>query len=118
MSRELWFKRRTSRGQNREKTASRAVKNPEKFTGKNLARELYKNQRWYSHYLVKYVLCALFAVFWLRVGFAKIRIFPIGFLLGLLVIVFEKSRTNRVVEFTISAVFTILSFAFAIGVVI
>ena len=118
---KLWRKKRTSRGRSRNENAvSRVVKNAPKISRKNLSREVFKNQKWYSRYFLKYIFCGILALIWLRtpLNLPLINyIFPIGFLLGLIIIANEKSSVNRWVEFAILIAFASLSFFTPIGIV-
>ncbi len=115
---KLWFKKRTTRG------GGRPVNGKTKLSAKNLTREVYKNQRWYSHFLLKFVICAALGLVWLRVGFAveigghAISIFPIGAVVGLIVLLFEKVAKYRWIELTILILAAAASFFWPIGIVL
>jgi hypothetical protein len=117
---KLWLKKRTSRGKN-DGGNSRKVENSPKFSRKNLTREIYKNQRWYSHFLLKFVACALVGLIWLQVGFAvqifghSVSVFPLGFVLGLMVLALEKVAKYRLIELAILLIFATASFLWPIG---
>ena len=115
---KLWFKKRTTRGM------GRAVNGKTKMTPKNLTREIYKNQHWYSHFLLKFVICALLGIFWIQVGFAvniaghEVSIFPIGAAIGLIVLAFERVVMYRFVELAILIITAAASFLWPIGIVL
>jgi len=115
---KLWFKKRTTRGGGRE------VGGKTQLSRKNLTREIYKNQRWYSHFLLKFVVCGLLGLVWLQVGFAVdigghvVSIFPLGFVVGLLVLALEKVAKYRWVEFAILLAVMLMSFFWPIGLVL
>ena len=117
---KLWLKKRTSRGKNDAGEPRKVTAKP-KLSAKNFQREVYKNQRWYSHFLLKFVICALLGLVWLRIGF-KIPllgyIFPLGFCVGLLVLALEKFAKYRLVELAILLVVATASFFWAIGIIL
>lgn len=120
---KLWLKKRTSRGRNAN-GKSREVRGRTKISAKNLSREIYKNQRWYSHFLLKFVICALLGLIWIRVGFVvnlfghSISIVPLGLIFGIIILALEKITKYRVIELIILLIFAIASFIWPIGIVI
>lgn len=115
---KLWFKKRTTRGR------GRIFSGRTKLSRKNFAREILKNQRWYSHFLLKFVCCSLLGIVWLRLGVIitlfgqNFAIFPLGFCLGLIIVALEKIPKFRIVEFYLLSLGMILSFIFPVGFVI
>ena len=115
---KLWFKKRTTRG------SGRTVNGKTKMTPQNLTREIYKNQHWYSHYLLKFVICAVLGIVWIRVGFVvnmfghEVSIFPIGAVIGLIVLAFERVVKYRFIEFFILLTAAIVTFLWPIGIVL
>ena len=115
---KLWLKKRTTRG------AGRKTNGKTKMTPKNLSREIYKNQHWYSHFLLKFVICAGLGIIWIQVGFAiniaghEVSIFPIGAVIGLIVLAFERVVKYRFVELAILIVAAAASFLWPIGIVL
>lgn len=115
---KLWFKKRTTRGR------GRVFVGREHFSTKNLEREILKNQRWYSHFLLKFVFCALLGLIWLRLGVtislfgANFAIFPLGFCVGLIIILLEQTAKLRYAELFLLFFATYLSFLFPIGFVL
>jgi hypothetical protein len=115
---KLWLKKRTTRGNRR------VVTGKPKRSAKNATRELYKNQHWYSHFFLKFVICALLGFIWLQTGFVvelfghTVSIFPIGFVVGLFILVFERVARYRLIEFLLLFIAMTLSFFWPIGFVI
>jgi len=120
---KLWLKKRTTRGRDDRGISRKVVGKPE-LSRKNAVRELYKNQKWYSHFLLKFVACALLGLIWLEVGFAinlfghSISIFPLGFILGLLILPLERVAKYRLVEFMILFAVATVSFFWPIGIIL
>ena len=120
---KLWLKKRTTRGKS-PSGKSREVNGKTKLTAKNLSREVYKNQKWYSHFLLKFVICALIGMVWLRVGFViniaghAVSIIPLGLIVGLLILLLEKVAKYRWVEFAILLATATVGFLWPIGITI
>ncbi|MDR0955719.1 MAG: hypothetical protein LBM73_01175 [Candidatus Nomurabacteria bacterium] len=114
---KIWFKRRTTRGRGRPATGK------SRPTPRHIEREFVKNQRWYSHFILKFVLFALLGLVWFRLGVAKIgdRAFgtlPLGLAVGLILVCFEKFRIGRGVELIILLIAGLTSYFLPIGIVI
>ncbi|MCL2280877.1 hypothetical protein FWC31_03250 [Candidatus Saccharibacteria bacterium] len=111
---KLWFKKRTTRGRRRE------VKGKTKLTRKNAVREIYKNQRVYSHFFLKFTLFFVLGLIWIRLGVPLwyINALPVGLAIGLIVACFEKFRIGRGIEIGILILAAILSYFSPIGVVL
>ena len=94
---KLWFKKRTTRG------SGRTVTGKTKLTRKNAVREVFKNQRVYSHFFLKFVLFFILGLIWLRLGAAvgPITVIPVGLIVGLMFAYFEKFRIGRGIEILI-----------------
>lgn len=111
---KLWIKKRTSRG------GGRVVNNRPAVSGKNIKRDVKKNQVAYSHYLLK--LCLLFALglIWLRFGIevGSFTAVPLGLIVGIIVIVFEPLEHARSLELSILIASTVLSFFLPIGIIL
>jgi len=108
----LWFKKRTTRGQGRE------VKGKTKLTRKNAIREIYKNQRIYSHFFLKFTLFFVLGLVWFRLGapIGFITVVPVGLTIGLIIACFEKFRIGRGIEIGILLISATLAYFFDIGV--
>jgi len=111
---KLWFKKRTTRGRRRE------VKGKTKLTRKNAVREVYKNQRIYSHFFLKFVLFFMLGLIWFRLGAAlgPIEVLPVGLVIGLVVACFEKFRIGRGIEIIILIIAAIISYFTPVGIVL
>lgn len=111
---KLWFKKRTTRG------AGRKVAGRERLTARNMNREIYKNQRVYSYFMLKLVLFMLLGLTWFRLGapIGSVQVVPIGLAVGLILVNFERFRTGRQVEFVILVVAAIISYVSPLGIVI
>ncbi len=111
---KLWFKKRTTRGGGR-KVASR-----ERLTARNMNREIYKNQRVYSYFMLKLALFMLLGLTWFRLGapIGSVQVVPIGLAIGLVLVTFERFRTGRKLEFVILVVTSIISYISPVGIVI
>jgi predicted exporter len=111
---KLWFKKRTTRGRRRE------VKGKTKLTKKNAVREIYKNQRIYSHFFLKFTLFFILGLIWLRFGvpLGFISVLPIGLAIGLIIACFEKFRIGRGVEIVILILAATISYFSPVGIVI
>ncbi len=115
---KLWYKKRTSRG------GGRKVVGRPRLSRKNAATEIYKNQRVYSHFLLKFVIFALLGVVWIGIGAALkvgpivIGIFPIGLAIGIVLICFERFRIGRGIEIAILLTMAAISYFLPIGLVI
>jgi hypothetical protein len=115
---KLWFKKRTTRG------TGRKVHGKTSLSAKNLSREIYKNQRWYSHFLLKFLICGLLGLVWLRVGLSinllghQISIFPIGVLIGIILLALERVPAYRAVGLIILLFTATSSFIWPIGLVL
>ncbi|MCL2174219.1 hypothetical protein FWH58_02945 [Candidatus Saccharibacteria bacterium] len=115
MSRQkLWFKKRTTRGGRRE------VKGKTKITPKNAVREIYKNQRVYSHFFLKFTLFFVLGLVWIRLGvrLGPVEVLPIGLAIGLIIACFEKFRIGRGIEFIILIAAATLSYFTPVGLVL
>lgn len=109
---KLWFKKRTTRG------AGRSVRGRTKMTTKNLNREIYKNQRIYSIFFLKFVLYMMLGIVWLRLGMqiGPLRVLPIGLAIGLVFTMFERFRIGRRIEIIILIAATVISYFTPVGV--
>jgi hypothetical protein len=115
MSRQkLWFKKRTTRGQGRKVTGKT------RLNRKNMTREVYKNQRVYSHFFLKFTLFFILGLVWFRLGapIGPVEVLPIGLVVGLIIACFEKFRIGRGVEIVILAIATIISYFSPVGIVL
>lgn len=110
---KLWFKKRTTRGRGRE------VSGKTKLTKKNAIREIYKNQRVYSHFFLKFTLFFVLGLIWIRLGAAlwSIEVLPIGLAVGLIFACFETFRIGRGIEIGILVLASALSYFTPIGIV-
>jgi uncharacterized transporter YbjL len=110
---KLWFKKRTTRGFGRE------VRGKTKLTRKNVSREIYKNQRIYSHFFLKFAIFLILGLMWLRLGAAlgPIEVLPIGLAVGLIIACFEKFRIGRGIEIAILVMAAAVSYFSPIGLV-
>lgn len=111
---KLWFKKRTTRGRGRKVTGR------ERLTARNMNREIYKNQRVYSHFMLKLVLFMILGLTWFRLGapLGPIQVLPIGLAIGLLLAVFERFRIGRQIEIVILIVAAAVSYVSPVGIVI
>lgn len=111
---KLWFKKRTTRGR------GRAVNGGTRLTAKNINREVYKNQRIYSHFLLKLTLFLVLGMTWLRLGvkIGFVEILPVGLAVGLIFAMFERFRIGRRAELIILILATIASYVSPIGIII
>ena len=111
---KLWFKKRTTRGSGRE------VKGKTKLTPKNLNREIYKNQRVYSHFLLKFVVFSILGLVWFRLGapIGRIEVIPVGLIIGLIIAIFERFRIGRGIEIVILLAAALISYFTPIGLVL
>lgn len=115
---KLWFKKRTTRGRGRKVTGKT------RLSRKNAVTEIYKNQRVYAHFLLKFTLFALLGMIWfgfgasVSIGGAKVDVFPIGLMVGLILVCFERFRIGRGIEIAILVVSAILSYVLPIGFVV
>jgi hypothetical protein len=115
MSRQkLWFKKRTTRGQGRK------VAGKTRLTRKNVTREVYKNQRIYSHFFLKFTLFFILGLVWFRLGapIGSMEVFPVGLVVGLIIACFEKFRIGRGVEIVILLLAAVLSYFTPVGLVL
>ena len=111
---KLWFKKRTTRGSGRKVTGKT------KLTPKNVTREVYKNQRIYSHFFLKFTLFFVRGLVWFRLGapLGPIEVLPIGLAVGLILAYFERFRIGRGLEVIILIVAAIISYFSPVGVVL
>ena len=111
---KLWFKKRTTRGSGRKVTGKT------KLTRKNAVREVYKNQRVYSHFFLKFVLFFMLGLIWFRLGAAlgPIEVIPVGLVVGLIIACFEKFRIGRGIEIAILIVAAAISYFSPVGLVL
>jgi hypothetical protein len=115
MSRQkLWFKKRTTRGRQRE------VRGKTKLTPKNAVREVYKNQRIYSHFFLKFTLFFVLGLVWVELGapLGPVGALPVGLALGLIFACFEKFRIGRGIEIAILLAAAIISYFSPVGIVL
>ncbi|MCL1876542.1 hypothetical protein FWF74_00650 [Candidatus Saccharibacteria bacterium] len=110
---KLWFKKRTTRGGGRE------VNGKTKLTPKNATREIFKNQRVYAHFFLKFVIFLILGMTWLRLGAPVFGLAaaPIGLMIGLIVALFERFRIGRGIEIAILVVAAVASYFFDVGIV-
>jgi len=108
---KLWFKKRTTRGHRRE------VKGKTKLTRQNAVREIYKNQRVYSHFFLKLTLFFVLGLIWLRLGAAvgPITVVPVGLIVGLILAYFEQFRIGRGIEIAVLLVAALISYLWDLG---
>lgn len=111
---KLWFKKRTTRG------GGRKVVGKEKLSARNLEREIYKNQRVYSHFFLKFALFMVLGLTWFRLGapVGSIQVIPVGLALGLILAIFERFRIGRRIEIMILLIAATISYFSPIGIVI
>lgn len=111
---KLWFKKRTTRGRGRE------VRSKTKLTPKNLNREIYKNQRIYSYFFLKFTVFLILGLTWIRLGVpvGVVQVLPIGLFIGLIVAVFERFRIGRRIEIAILVIAATISYFSPIGIVL
>jgi len=111
---KLWFKKRTTRGSGRE------VKGKTKLTRKNAVREIYKNQRVYSYFFLKFALFFILGLIWIKLGapIGFVKVLPIGLAIGLVVACFEKFRIGRGIEIVILILAAVLSYVTPVGIVL
>jgi len=111
---KLWFKKRTTRG------GGRSVTGKTKLTPKNVSREVYKNQRVYSHFFLKLTLFFVLGLSWLTLGapLGGLEVLPIGLAIGLVIACFEKFRIGRGLEIAILVVAAIISYFSPVGIVL
>jgi hypothetical protein len=111
---KLWFKKRTTRG------SGRAVTGKTKLTPKNVTREVYKNQRVYSHFFLKFTLFFVLGLIWVRLGapLLHLEVLPVGLAVGLIIACFEKFRIGRGIEIVILVVAAIISYFSPVGIVL
>jgi len=111
---KLWLKKRTTRGRGRE------VRGKTKLTPKNLNREIYKNQRIYSYFFLKFTIFLILGLIWIRLGVSigVIDVLPIGLLIGLIIAAFEKFRIGRGIEIAILIIAATISYFSPIGIVL
>ena len=111
---KLWFKKRTTRG------SGRAVTGKTKLTPKNLSREIYKNQRVYSHFFLKFTLFFVLGLIWVRLGapLGAISVLPVGMAVGLIVACFERFRIGRGLEIVILILAAALGYFLPVGIVL
>ena len=115
---KLWFKKRTTRGK------GRIVHGRPRLSRKNLETEIYKNQRVYSHFFLKFVLFAILGMIWFEfgaevtIGGAKFGALPLGAAIGLILVCFERFRIGRGIELVILLAVGVLSYIFPIGIVL
>ncbi|MDR0957175.1 MAG: hypothetical protein LBM09_01195 [Candidatus Nomurabacteria bacterium] len=111
---KLWFKKRTTRGSGRE------VRGKTKITPKNINREIYKNQRIYSYFFLKFAVFLVLGLFWIRLGapIGAIQVLPIGLIIGLIIAMFERFRIGRGIEIVILIVAAIVSYFTPLGIVV
>jgi hypothetical protein len=110
---KLWFKKRTTRGDGRK------VNGKTKLTPKNVTREVYKNQRVYSHFFLKFVLFFMLGLIWFRLGapIGFVEVLPVGLVIGLVIACFEKFRIGRGIEILILLAAAIISYFSPVGIV-
>jgi hypothetical protein len=111
---KLWFKKRTTRGDGRKVTGKT------KITPKNVTREVYKNQRIYSHFFLKFTLFFVLGLVWVRLGapLGFLEVIPVGLAVGLIIACFEKFRIGRGIEIVILLVAATLSYFTPVGIVL
>lgn len=111
---KLWFKKRTTRG------GGRKVIGRERLTPRNMNREIYKNQRIYSHFLLKFALFMVLGLLWFRLGapIGPIEVLPIGLIVGLLLAIFERFRIGQRIEIIILVAAAIISYISPVGIVV
>ena len=111
---KLWFKRRTTRGRGRKVTGR------ERLTARNMNREIYKNQRIYSHFMLKLVLFMILGLIWFRLGapLGSIQVLPIGLVIGLALAIFESFRIGQRIEIIILVAAAAVSYVLPVGIVI
>lgn len=115
---KLWFKKRTTRGR------GRIVRGRPRLSRKNLETEIYKNQRIYSHFLLKFVLFAILGMVWfefgaeITIGGTKFAALPVGLAIGMILICFERFRIGKGIELAILLVAGLASYLLPIGIVL
>ena len=111
---KLWYKKRTTRG------SGRRFSGKEQLNPKNLNRELYKNQKLYSHFLLKFVIFIVLGLTWFRLGapVGPFEVVPIGLALGLILAIFERFRIGRSIEIIILVLAAVISYFSPVGIVI
>lgn len=110
---KLRVKKRTTRGGGRSAA-------PARLSGKNIDRDLRKNQMVYSHYLLKFVAVFLIGLLWFRLGvvIGPLTVLPVGLLIGLLIVCLERVARSQKIELCLVLVATIMSYLLPIGIVI
>ena len=110
---KLWFKKRTTRGGGRE------VNGKTKLTPKNATREIFKNQRVYSHFFLKLTLFFVIGLVWLELDAPVFGVpaAPIGLMVGLVIACFEKFRIGRGIEIAILIIAATISCFSPVGFV-
>ena len=111
---KLWFKKRTTRG------SGRSVRGRTKLTTKNLNREIFKNQRVYSIFFLKFVLYMILGIVWLRLGtkIGPFSVLPVGLAVGLVFTMFERFRIGRRIEIIILVIAAVVSYFTPVGITI
>ena len=111
---KLWFKKRTTRG------GGRKVTGRERLTPRNMNREIYKNQRVYSYFMLKLALFMILGLTWFRLGapIGSVQVVPVGLAVGLILVTFERFRMGRTLEIGILVVTAIISYVSPVGIVI
>lgn len=113
---KLWYKKRTTRG------GARRVVNKPRLSRKNIESDVYKNQRLYSHFFLRFVLFAILGAVWIKlpgvihIGNFAVDVFPIGLVIGIVFACFERFRMGRHIEIGILAVMATISYFLPIAI--
>lgn len=113
MKQRIWYKKRTTRG------SGRAVKTSPKINGRNLDREIRKNQIAYAIDIFRLVLVGVLSIVWIRLGGVMSHLLlPIGAFLAVIILMFNSIKFSRNLGFVLSFSLVIFSWMFPIGVII
>jgi predicted exporter len=98
----------------------RKVTGGTRFSRKNAAREIYKNQRVYSHFFLKFTLFFVLGLLWVRLGapIGFVEVLPFGLAIGLIIACFEKFRIGRGIEIAILLLAAAISYFSPVGIVL
>lgn len=108
---KAWLKRRTSRG------GGRAVNNKSKISAKNVRRDVVKNQLIYSKYLFIFIVILAVSAVWISLPIPIIRVVPLGAVVALLFIAFEKISVMRKYELCLILCGALIGYFFDVALI-
>lgn len=108
---KAWLKRRTSRG------GGRVINNKSKISAKNLKRDVVKNQLIYSKYLFIFIVILAISAVWISLPVPIIHIVPLGAIVALLFIGFEKISAMRKYELCLIVCGALIGYFFDVALI-